>query len=176
MPTENSPRSTRSARRSQGLDPIDLKILELVQEDASLSSAQIAERVGLSASPCWRRVQRLERDGVIRRRVALLDPSKLGLGVVVFASVKLSAHGRQAIPEFEEAVKQYPEVMECYTVSGGVDFMLRVVTRDVHSYELFLRDHLTQLPAVAEVHSRIAITQVKYTTAVPLGELVEPQA
>jgi Lrp/AsnC family transcriptional regulator len=130
--------------------------------------------VGLSASPCWRRIQRLERDGVIRRRVALLDPAQLGLGVVVFASVKLSAHGRQALPEFEEAVKQYPEVMECYTVSGGVDFMLRVVTKDVHSYELFLRNHLTQLPAVAEVHSRIAITQVKYTTAVPLGELDEP--
>lgn len=155
------------------LDSIDLHILELLQEDASLSSAQIAERVGLSASPCWRRIQRLERDGAIRRRVALLDPAKLGLGVVVFASVKLSAHGRQAIPEFEDAVKQFPEVMECYTVSGGVDFLLRIVTVDVHAYELFLRNHLTQLPAVAEVHSRIAITQVKYTTAIPLGALRE---
>ena len=168
---------TRLGRSRGGsrLDPIALKILELLQEDAGLTSAQVAERVGLSASPCWRRIQRLEREGVIRRRVALLDPVKLGLGVVVFASVKLSAHGRQAIPEFEAAVGQYPEVMECYTVSGGVDFMLRVVTRDVHSYELFLRNHLTQLPAVAEVHSRIAITQVKYTTAVPLSELEVPE-
>ena len=150
------------------LDPIDLKILALIQHDAGLSSAQVAEQVGLSASPCWRRIQRLERDGVIRRRVALLDPERLGLTVVVFASVKLSAHGRTAIPEFEEAVKQHPEVMECYTVSGGVDFLLRIVTENVQSYERFLRDRLTQLPAVAEVHSRIAITQVKYTTEVPL--------
>jgi Lrp/AsnC family transcriptional regulator len=150
------------------IDSIDRHILGLLQEDASLSSAQIAERVGLSASPCWRRIQRLEREGVIRRRVAILDPAKLGLGIVVFASVKLSAHGRRALPEFEQAVKQYPEVLECYTVSGGVDFLLRIVTVDVHAYELFLRDHLTQLPAVSEVHSRIAITQVKYTTAIPI--------
>ncbi len=150
------------------IDPIDLKILALLQEDASLSSAQVAEHVGLSASPCWRRIQRLEKDGVIRRRVALLDPQCLGLGIVVFASVKLSAHGRDVIPEFEAAVTEFPEVVECYTVSGGVDFLLRIVTEDVHAYELFLRNHLTQLPAVAEVHSRIAITQVKYTTAVPL--------
>ena len=113
---------------SSVIDSIDRRILEVLQRDASLSNAQVASQVGLSGSPCWRRIRRLERDGVIRRRVALLDPAKLGLGVVVFASVKLSAHGRQAIPEFEEAVKQYPEVLECYTVSGGVDFMLRVVT------------------------------------------------
>ena len=100
--------------------------------------------------------------------MALLDPAKLGLGVVVFASVKLSAHGRQAIPEFEEAVKQYTEVMECYTVSGGQDDLLRVATRDIHAYEVFLREQLLQLPSIAEVHSRIAITQVKYTTAVPI--------
>jgi Lrp/AsnC family transcriptional regulator len=156
-----------------GLDSIDLQILRLLQEDASLSSAQIAERVGLSASPCWRRIQRLERAGLIRRRVALLDPQKLGLGIVVFASVKLTAHGHEALPQFEEAVEKYPEVMECYTVSGGVDYLLRVVTRDVHSYELFLRNHLTQLPMVAEVHSRIAITQVKYTTAIPLDAAEE---
>ena len=150
------------------LDPIDLEILSLLQQDATLSSAQIAERVGLSASPCWRRIQRLEREGVIRGRVALLSPEALGLAVVVFASVKLSAHGRSALPEFEDAVKRHPEVVECYTVSGGVDYLLRIVTEDVQSYERFLRDKLTQLPSVAEVHSRIAITQVKYTTAVPL--------
>ena len=150
------------------LDEIDLRILEILQRDCSLSSAEIAERVGLSASPCWRRIQRMERAGVIRARVALLDPEAVGLGVVVFASVKLSAHGRQALPQFEAAIRDYPEVMECYTVSGGVDYMLRIVTRDIHAYEIFLREHLTQLPAVAEVHSRIAITQVKYTTAVPI--------
>jgi Lrp/AsnC family transcriptional regulator len=150
------------------LDATDRRILELVQRDGSLSSAAISERVGLSPSPCWRRIQRLEREGYIRGRVALLDAEKLGLAVVVFASVKLSAHGRQALPEFEQAIETCPEVMECYTVSGSVDFLLRVVTRDIHAYEVFLRDYLTQLPAVAEVHSRFAITQVKYTTELPL--------
>ncbi len=150
------------------IDDIDRRILELLQEDASLSSAQVAERVGLSASPCWRRIQRLEKAGVIRKRVALLDPAALGLGIVVFASVRLTSHGRQALPEFEAAVKRYPEVMECYTVSGGQDYLLRVATRDIHAYEVFLREQLLQLPSIAEVHSRIAITQVKYTTAMPI--------
>jgi Lrp/AsnC family transcriptional regulator len=151
------------------LDDIDRRILEILQEDASLSSAQVAERVGLSSSPCWRRIQRLEKTGVIRKRVALLDPALLGLGIVVFASVRLTAHGRQALPEFEAAVERYPEVMECYTVSGGQDYLLRVATRDIHAYEVFLREQLLQLPTVGEVHSRIAITQVKYTTAIPIG-------
>lgn len=151
------------------LDDIDRRILEILQEDASLSSAQVAERVGLSSSPCWRRIQRLEKAGVIRKRVALLDPALLGLGIVVFASVRLTAHGRQALPEFEAAVERYPEVMECYTVSGGQDYLLRVATRDIHAYEVFLREQLLQLPSVGEVHSRIAITQVKYTTAIPIG-------
>ena len=155
------------------IDPIDRQILAALQEDAGLSGAQIAAMVGLSVSPCWRRIQRLETLGAIRRRVALLDPHALGLDVVVFASVKLSAHGRQALPRLEAAVREFPEVMECYTVSGGVDFLLRVVTEDIHRYEEFLRDRLLQLPEVAEVHSRIAITQVKYTTALPLGHLAE---
>ncbi len=150
------------------LDSIDRQILEILQDDASLSSAQLAEKVGLSSSPCWRRIQRLEKTGVIRKRVALLDPAALGLGIVVFASVRLTAHGRQALPEFEAAVARFPDVMECYTVSGGQDYLLRVVTRDIHAYEIFLREQLLQLPSVAEVHSRIAITQVKYTTAMPV--------
>ena len=153
------------------VDPIDQQILAALQEDAGLSGAEIASKVGLSVSPCWRRIQRLESLGVIRCRVALLEPQALGLDVVVFASVKLSAHGHQALPRFESAVREFPEVMECYTVSGGVDFLLRVVTEDIHRYEEFLRDRLLQLPEVAEVHSRIAITQVKYTTALPLGHL-----
>jgi Lrp/AsnC family transcriptional regulator len=160
-------------KSSISFDEVDRQILAALQEDAGLSGAEIANRVGLSVSPCWRRIQRLEASGVIRKRVALLDPQALGLDVVVFASVKLSAHGRQALPRFESAVREFPEVMECYTVSGGVDFLLRVVTEDVHRYEEFLRDRLLQLPEVAEVHSRIAITQVKYTTALPLGHLAD---
>ena len=150
------------------LDDIDRRILGILQEDASLSSAQVAEKVGLSSSPCWRRIQRLEKAGVIRKRVALLDPAALGLGIVVFASVRLTAHGRPALREFAAAVERYPVVLECYTVSGGQDYLLRVATRDIHAYEVFLREHLLQLPSVGEVHSRIAITQVKYTTAMPI--------
>ncbi len=153
------------------IDGIDRKILEVLQRDASLSNAQIASQVGLSVSPCWRRIQRLEREGVIRGRVALLDPAKLGFGVVVFASVKLSSHGRQALPEFESAIREHPEVLECYTVTGEVDFILRIVTQDMHTYEDFLRHHLLQMPTVAEVHSTIALTQVKYTTSLPLERL-----
>jgi Lrp/AsnC family transcriptional regulator, cysteine-sensing transcriptional activator len=151
------------------LDELDLKILAALQRDAGRSNAEIAAQVGLSPSPCWRRVQRLEQAGVVQRRVAILDAEKLGLGVVVFASVKLSAHGRQAIPEFEESIRGYPEVVECYTVTGEVDFILRIVTRDTRSYERFLRDSLLQLPHIHEVHSTIALTQVKYTTEVPLA-------
>jgi len=153
------------------LDQIDRNFLAVLQEDASLPGAELAERVGLSPSPCWRRIQRLEASGVLRGRVALLDRDMLGLGVVVFASVKLATHGRSALPRFETAIADFPEVVECYTVSGGVDYLLRVVTQDIHSYERFLRDRLLQLPEVAEVHSRIAITQVKHTTALPLGHL-----
>lgn len=150
------------------LDELDFAILDVLQEDARLSNAAVASRVGLSPSPCWRRIQRLEQLGVIRARVALLDADKLGIGMVAFANVKLSAHGRQALPEFEEAIRRYDEVVECYTVTGEVDFVLRIVTRDTHSYERLLRDHLLQLPHIGEVHSTIALTQVKYTTRVPL--------
>jgi Lrp/AsnC family transcriptional regulator len=153
------------------LDEIDYAILDVLQRDASLSNAELASKVGLSSSPCWRRIKRLEDAGVIARRVALLDPVALGLETVVFASIKLAAHSRDALPLFEAAVLRFPEVMECYTVSGGVDYLLKVVTRDIRGYEQFLRDHLLQMPAVAEVHSRIAITEVKRATALPLRSL-----
>ena len=150
------------------LDEIDRSILQVLQRDAGLSNAEVAARVGLSASPCWRRIQRLEQDGAIRGRVALLDPGALGLSVIVFAQVKLSAHGRRALPEFEEAICQFPEVLECYTVTGDTDFVLRILTRNIESYEQLLRGRLLQLPHVGEVHSTIALTQVKYTTELPL--------
>ena len=155
------------------LDAVDLAILSALQENAGLSNAEVAERVGLSASPCWRRIQRLEQTGVIQRRVALLDAKRLGFAVVAFASVKLSAHGRQALPEFEEAIRKFPQVVECYTVTGEMDFILRILTSDIQSYERLLRDQLLQLPHVGEVHSTIALTQVKYTTQLPLELLGE---
>ncbi|MCP3983264.1 MAG: Lrp/AsnC family transcriptional regulator [bacterium] len=158
----------RRTRDHVEIDRLDREILRQLQQDAALSNAELAKLVGLSPSPCWRRTRRLEEVGVIQKRVALLDPEALGLNTVVFASVRLSAQGQTSLPDFEAAVRNYPEVVECYTTSGGVDFLLRVVTRDMRDYEDFLRNHLLQMPAVQEVHSRIAITQVKYTTALPL--------
>ncbi|KPX38819.1 AsnC family transcriptional regulator [Pseudomonas ficuserectae] len=146
------------------LSPIDRKILRLLQHDASLSAAEIAERVELSQSPCWRRIHRLQEDGVIERTVALLSTQKLGLSMTVFVEVKLSGHGRRYLAEFEEAIIGHPEVLECYTMAGGMDFMLK----DIASYERFLRDHLLQLPHVHEAHSNIAMSTVKRTTELPL--------
>ncbi|MBW2291461.1 MAG: Lrp/AsnC family transcriptional regulator [Deltaproteobacteria bacterium] len=152
------------------IDETDRKLLDLLQRDASLSTADLARRVGLSMSPCWRRIRRLESQGVIRRRVALLDRQQLGFEVTVFASVKLSAHGRQSLPEFESAIEEFCEVVACYVMTGDVDYLLQVVTRDIRSYESFLRNQLLQLPTVREVHSQIALNQLKHTTELPILE------
>jgi Lrp/AsnC family transcriptional regulator len=151
------------------LDAIDHRILSLLQEDASLNAAEVAERVGLSQSPCWRRIARLERSGLIRRRVAVLDRQKLGLGVIVFALIKVARGGKQTLAQFEEAVRKFPEVQECYMLMGEMDFLLKVVTRDVASYESFLRGRLSRLAAVGEVRSSMALTPVKESTSLPLN-------
>ncbi|MEM7081171.1 MAG: Lrp/AsnC family transcriptional regulator [Pseudomonadota bacterium] len=151
------------------LDQTDRKILELLQEDATMSASDIAEQVGLSQSPCWRRINRLEKKGIIQRRVALLDRRALGLNVVVFAHIKLSAHGRKLLPQFENAIREFPEVMDCFTTTGQVDYILKVVTKDIESYERFFRNSLSQLPSVLEVNSTIALSNIKNTTALPLG-------
>jgi DNA-binding Lrp family transcriptional regulator len=158
------------------LDAIDRKILRVLQEDAGLANTDLAERVGLSSAPCWRRVKRLEDLGIISRRVAILNPEALGLEIVVFASVKLARHDQSSLLAFENAVKNFDQVTECYTVSGGMDFLLRIVTTDMRSYEKFLREHILQLPAVTEAHSRFVVTQVKYTTALPLDPVVARSA
>lgn len=152
------------------LDAIDLRILAILQEDASTANSELAERVGLSPAPCWRRVKRLEESGIIERRVALLNAERLNLAITVFSSVKLTSHGADALALFETKVQSFPEVTECYTVSGGMDFLLKVVTTSMRSYEAFLRDHILRLPGVSEVHSRFVVTQVKYTTALPLRQ------
>ena len=153
------------------LDDFDRKILERLQRDATISVADLADQVGLSQSTCWRRVNLLEQSGVIGARVALLDAKALGLEVIVFANIKLSAHGRRSLSEFEEAIAVCPEVTECYTMSGEMDFLLRIVTRDIETYERFLRETLLQMPSVQEVHSHIALSQVKRTTALPLSAI-----
>lgn len=153
------------------LGPVDLKLLALLQKDASLTTAELAEKVGLSQSPCWRRICRLEEMGLIKKRVALLDPEKLGLGVVVFTSVNLSSHHGAALTDFEEQVARFPEVVECYTMTGTMDYMLKIVTKDVHHYETFARRHLAQVANIREMHSNVAITRIKDTTELPLEEL-----
>jgi Lrp/AsnC family transcriptional regulator len=150
------------------LDDIDHRILGLLQEDASLNAAEVANRVGLSQSPCWRRIARLERDGLIRRRVALLDRQKLGLGVVVFVQVKIARGSKQSLAQFEDTVRRFPEVQECFMLMGEIDFLLKVVTRDVASYEDFLRGKLSRLTAVGEVRSSMVLSPIKETTALPL--------
>jgi Lrp/AsnC family transcriptional regulator len=155
------------------LDPVDAKILDIIQHDASLSVAEIAERVGLSPSPCWRRIKRLEDEGVIRGRVTLLDSDKLGLGFEVYAIVKLVIPTGDNLNAFEAAVSRWPEVMQCATITGREDYVLRIVTSDIHAFDRFMREKLLALGLVSDIESHIVIRQAKNTTAVPLG-LVSP--
>lgn len=150
------------------LNTLDYKLLKLLQRDAGLTTAELADAVGLSQSPCWRRICRLEQTGVIRKKVALLDNEKLGMGVVVFTSINLSSHHGKNLEDFEIQVKEFPEVMECYTMTGSMDYMLKVVTKDIHHYEIFVRKHLAQIPNIREMHSNVAITRIKDTTELPL--------
>jgi DNA-binding Lrp family transcriptional regulator len=153
---------------SEPLDAVDARILDLLQRDASLSIADIADKVGLSSSPAWRRIERLKKAGVILRQVTLLDHEKLGLTFEVFASVKLQLPSRENLERFEAAVMAWPEVVECSTVTGAVDYMLRVITTDMHAYDDFLRDKMLALGLVSDVQSRIVMRAAKRTTAAPL--------
>lgn len=155
------------------LDLVDAKILDLIQHDASLSVAEIAEKVGLSSSPCWRRIKRLEDSGVIQRRVTILDRDRLGLGFEVYCTVKLSLPTRENLDAFEAAIEGWPEVVQCATVTGSADYELRIVTRDMRAFDEFLRSNILSLGLVSNIESRIVIRSVKNTTAAPLG-LVTP--
>lgn len=150
------------------LDEGDRKILRVIQEDASLSTAAIAEAVGMSVSPCWRRLDRLSKDGIIRKRVALIDRRSVGLNAQVFAQVKLNAHGRANLDEFAEAIRRFPEVLECYVLMGSVDFMLRIVTANIEDYEKFFFDSLSKMTGIQEINSTVALSEIKATTALPV--------
>lgn len=150
------------------LDDAERRILRVIQEDASLSTAAIAEAAGLSISPCWRRLDRLEKSGIIRKRVALVDRRSVGLNAQVFAQVKLNAHGRAHLDEFAAAIREFPEVLECYVLMGAIDFMLRIVTRDIEAYERFFFEKLSRLEGVQEIVSTVALSEIKSTTALPL--------
>jgi Lrp/AsnC family transcriptional regulator len=151
------------------MDAIDRKILAVVQEDASLSVAEIGQRVGLSSTPCWKRLQRLEADGVITRRVALIDPEKIGLGITVFVSVETGDHSQDWLKHFAEVVDAMPEVMEFYRMAGDVDYVLRVVVRDMQSYDAFYKKLIATVP-LKNVTSRFAMERIKSTTALPILE------
>ena len=150
------------------IDGFDLQILRELQADADISMQQLGERVGLSHTPCWRRVKKLEDAGVIRSRVTLLDAECLRLSVNVFVQVSLGMQQEDALTRFEDAVQTVPEIVECYTISGDRDFLLRVVVEDVSAYEQLLKRTLVHLPHVDNLSSTFALRQVKYTTALPL--------
>ena len=151
------------------LDKQDIAILGELQHDATLSSTALAERVGLSQSPCWRRVNQLEEAGVIQQRVALLARKKLGLEMLVVVNVKLASHGWQSLPKFKQRVVSFPEVLQCFLVMGDIDFILLVATRTVEEYNRFVQGKLAQIPGVQSIDSRIVIEETKNTTELPLG-------
>jgi Lrp/AsnC family transcriptional regulator len=151
-----------------GLDKIDLEILRLMQEDASYSAAQIAESVGLSQSPCWRRIQRLKDEGYISKIVAVLDRRKLNLPTQLFVQVKTIRNDQASMAQFTEAVRGFHEVLECYAILGVYDFLLRVVVRDMQAYEKFYFSKLATVPNIREVNSFVTASEIKCTTSLPL--------
>lgn len=151
------------------IDAIGRKILSLLQDDASLSVAEVAERVGLSQTPCWRRIQNLEKDGLIRKRVALLDGEKLGLGTTVFVAIKTDRHSASWIESFAKEVSKLHEVVEFYRMSGETDYLLRVVVPDIAGYDRFYKK-LISVADLSDVSSSFAMEQIKFTTALPVEE------
>ncbi len=150
------------------LDKIDLKILKAMQEDASRSAAEIAEAVGLSQSPCWRRIQRLKDEGYISKIVAVLNPDKLNLRTQLFVQVKMSRADPVNKDEFAAIIRGFPEVMECHVILGAFDFLLRIVAQDIQAYEKFFFEKLARVPGIQEVNSYVGISEIKATTALPL--------
>ena len=150
------------------LDRIDIGILNQLQQNARITNAELARAVNLSATPCFNRVRALEKLGLFRQQVTLLDPEPLGLRINVFIQVSLEKQVEDALQRFEEAISQRPEVMECYLMSGDADYLLRVVLPDVAALERFIIERLTKMPGVANIRSSFALKQVRYKTALPL--------
>jgi Lrp/AsnC family transcriptional regulator len=154
------------------LDRMDRKILDILQRDCTLPVAEIGKQIGLSTTPCWRRIQKLEELGVIQRRVALLDPKKVNVGVTVFVSITTSHHTQEWLDRFHEALKEFPEVVEFYRMSGQVDYLLHVVVPDIERYDAFYRKLIGRIE-LSDVSSAFAMEQIKYTTALPLDYAVK---
>jgi Lrp/AsnC family transcriptional regulator len=151
------------------LDRTDIRILDALQQDAALSASELAERCSVTTTTAWRRLQRLERAGAIKSRVALLDRKAIGLNVLVFAQVKLATTGRESLARFEQAVQRHPQVLDCYSLLGDKDFLLRIVVPSIEAYEAFFLDHLSRIPGVQAVNSTIALSTIKESTALPLA-------
>lgn len=149
------------------LDKIDRKILALLQKDATMPVAEIGRKVGLSTTPCWRRIQKMEEDGVIKRRVAVLNPAKVNAGVTVFVSVRTNQHNESWLKKFASVVEAHDEVVEFYRMSGDVDYVLRVVVPDIAHYDRFYQKLISEM-SMSDVSSAFAMEQIKYTTALPL--------
>ena len=151
------------------LDAIDRKILQHLQSDGRMSLAELSTKVGLSPSPCLRRIRNLERAGVIARYVAVLDQRAVGLPVSVFVSVRLEKQVQEALDRFAGAVERWPEVLECYLMTGSRDYWLRVVVPDLEAYERFVKQKLTRVEGIASIESSFALEQVKYTNVLPIA-------
>jgi len=152
----------------EALDVIDRRLLRLLQQDASRTMTELAEIVGLSQAPCWRRVQRLKEAGILQKQVYLVDRQKIGLNAQVYALVKLTAHARANLDAFEASIREFPEVLDCYVLLGSVDFILRIVTQDIESYELFFLKRLALVPGIQEVNSMVALSEIKHTLELPM--------
>ena len=153
------------------MDATDVKILACLQEDATMAVSEIAAEVGLTTSPCWNRIQKLESEGVISARVALLDPARLNLAATVFVAVRTSQHSSAWLKKFAAAVAEFPEVVEFYRLSGEIDYLLRVVVPDIAAYDRFYR-RLIDKVELADLSSSFAMERIKYTTALPLDYVV----
>lgn len=149
------------------MDAIDRKILNVLQQDASLSVAEIGQRVGLSSTPCWKRIQRLEADGVILKRVVLVDQDKIGVGINVFVSIETGDHSQEWLERFAQTVSAMPEVLEFFRMAGDVDYLLRVVVPDMAGYDAFYKRLIAGIP-LKNVTSRFAMEKIKSTTALPI--------
>ncbi|MEX2131190.1 MAG: Lrp/AsnC family transcriptional regulator [Pseudohongiellaceae bacterium] len=151
------------------LDKTDFRILHHLQNNGRISNTELADSVGLSPSPCLRRVKVLEENGIIKRFAAIVDPKSVGLPISIFVNVSLRSQERRNLEQFEAQIAQYREVMECYLMTGSFDYMLRVVVPDLESYEHFLAERLTRTPGVANIQSSLTLKQVVYKTELPLG-------
>jgi len=150
------------------IDEIDLNILRILQKDADMNINDIGHQVGLSHTPCWRRIKKMQDNGIIKAKICVLDSEKVGLDVSIFVLLRLATHSSEVLEEFEAATRTVPEILQCYTMSGEFDYLLRVVVATVRDYEKAIKGRLLKLPHVGLMNSHFALNEIKNTTALPL--------